>query len=207
MSWSITDTPAVNASIARVTPNPARPRSWAGSTLRPAHTRGAKMVSIHTDLDGFVIVENEACQGREPSGLHDAVVRKPRRRTGFSPGSRRGVGIATPLAGRSTAADANVHADHVQCADRDVPRPHAASTRPSSFPTWTAASGRGGSQRCSPASPACAGMRAPDGFGVGPRSSTGGATHLLEASLREVASAKAAIPSLDKRDLPLRRRA
>ena len=51
--------PIVNASIARVAPNPGALTKLEDNYTPTGDTRGAKIVSLHTDKDGLVLVENE----------------------------------------------------------------------------------------------------------------------------------------------------
>lgn len=51
--------PIINAAIARVAPNPGAMAKLQANYTPTGDTRGAKIVSIHTDKDGLVLVENE----------------------------------------------------------------------------------------------------------------------------------------------------
>jgi hypothetical protein len=70
--------PEINALIARVAPNPGAAHKLRASYTPTGDTRGAKVVSIHTDLDGFVIVENEGEYAKvaSPQDFTAAVVRE-----------------------------------------------------------------------------------------------------------------------------------
>ena len=70
--------PAIDLSIARVAPNPGAAAKLAASYTPTGDTRGAKVVSIHTDLDGFVLVENEGEYAKvaSPENFTAAVVRE-----------------------------------------------------------------------------------------------------------------------------------
>lgn len=52
--------PLVNASVARVAPNAGAQARLQANYTPTGDTRGAKIVSIHTDKDGLVLVENES---------------------------------------------------------------------------------------------------------------------------------------------------
>jgi hypothetical protein len=69
---------AINEAIARVAPNPGAANKLGTFYTPTGDTRGAKVVSIHTDLDGFVIVENESEYAKvaSPEDFTTAVVRE-----------------------------------------------------------------------------------------------------------------------------------
>jgi hypothetical protein len=52
--------PAIDAAIARVTPNPGAANRLGAFYTPTGDTRGARIVSLHTDKDGLVLVENES---------------------------------------------------------------------------------------------------------------------------------------------------
>ena len=68
--------PVINADIERVVPNPGAANRLASNYSPTGDTRGAKVVSIHTDKDGLVIVENESEYAKrvDPSKLTTAIV-------------------------------------------------------------------------------------------------------------------------------------
>jgi len=68
----------INVSIARVAPNPGAANKLDAFYTPTGDTHGARVVSIHTDLDGFVIVENESEYAKlaSPEDFTAAVVRE-----------------------------------------------------------------------------------------------------------------------------------
>jgi len=70
--------PGINALIMRVVPNPGAAHKLDAFYTPTGDTRGAKVVSIHTDLDGFIIVENEGEYAKiaSPQDFTTAVVRE-----------------------------------------------------------------------------------------------------------------------------------
>jgi hypothetical protein len=68
----------INASIARVAPNPGAKAKLDANYTPTGDTRGAKIVSIHTDKDGLVLVENEKAYAdlAAPEMFTTAVVRE-----------------------------------------------------------------------------------------------------------------------------------
>jgi len=52
--------PSINAAVARVAPNPGAASRLEAFYTPTGDTRRAKIVSLHTDKDGLVIVENES---------------------------------------------------------------------------------------------------------------------------------------------------
>jgi len=68
--------PSINAAVARVAPNPGAASRLEAFYTPTGDTRRAKIVSLHTDKDGLVIVENESeyASLADPSAFTAAIV-------------------------------------------------------------------------------------------------------------------------------------